>query len=406
MPPVGFTVDMDSVPVDVNVDVNVDEPETNVVVAAAPSLNTTQSDTIDYKVVSQLFELAQQEEWSALVAHIQSCPAWLLHQQAVVDPFDGDGDVDGDGDGSITSTTLLHCLVATHYSNSNVPETVIQAILDKDTRLACLPNHMQQTPLHVAVQCIPDQLGIIQCLIYAAPETAQQRDGQYLRPIDVLCQTIIMKEERIKYNNTHDDRRRQQQQTMVNDLWECARMLAQASRLKKADPAIQTTTTTTIQPTVHACLHAVDFPLALIERAMKRYMEQLGQADAEGDLPLHIMARQAPPPPEEDSDDGDDDDDGGMLLLDELVSLYPPAAAKWNHQRQIPLDVAIASGRRWRTGIRQLLEAHPAGIESRGIPLRVYPLIFEKLIQEKQFHMVFGILQGKPELYNNKQVVF
>ena len=159
------------------------------------------------------------------------------------------------------------------------------------------------------------------------------------------------------------------------------------------------------QPMVHACLQAVNFPMALTERAMKRYIEQLGQADAEGDLPLHIlMARHAPAvPPESEEGDGD----MFLLLLGKLVSLYPAAAKECNHQRQIPLDVAIASGRRWRTGIRQLLEVHPAGIESRGIPVRVYPLILEKMIREEQFHnMVFGILQGKPELYAHQQDCF
>jgi hypothetical protein len=400
MPPVGFTMDMDmdmdSVPV-------VDEPETDVagVAAAAPNLihtSTQSSDTstIDYnKTQSQLFALAQRQEWSALVTHIKSCSPFLL-QQAVLDPVDG-------------STTLLHLLV-THFNSNDVNlETVIQTMLQKDSGLALLHNDMLQTPLHVAVQCIPDHLGIIQCLISAAPETAQQRDVQYLRPIDVLCQTIIMKEELIKYTTAHD---RHRQQSVVHDLWECARMLAQASR-RKHDGSTGTTSatnqtqkqaakTTLQQPMVHACLQAVNFPLALTDRAMKRYIEQLGQADAEGDLPLHIiMARRAPPESEER------DGDMFLLLLDELVSLYPAAAKEWNHQRQIPLDVAIASGRRWRTGIRQLLEAHPAGIESQGIPVRVYPLILEKLIQEEHFpDMVFDILQGKPELYARKQVCF
>jgi ankyrin repeat protein len=415
MPSVGFTMDIDSGAPGV-VD---DEPETNnvgVAVADAPSLihtstGTQSSDTsssIEYKTACQLFELAQQQEWSALVTHIQSCSPWVF-QQAVMDPVDG-------------STTLLHVLLANANNNANANDnvllkTVIQTMLQKDSRLALVHNHMQQTPLHVAVQCIPDHLDIIQCLISAAPETVQQRDCQYLRPIDITCQKIIMKEELIKYNmhttyTTHD-----RQFVLVHHLWECARLLAQASRrcycsclsttTRKEDASTSTTTdqiqaataataiATIQEPMVHACLQAVDFPLALTKRAMKRYIQQLGQADATGDLPLHIMARQAPPSHEGEGDG----DDMLLLLLGELIASYPAAAKEWNHQRQIPLDVAIASGRTWRTGIRQLLEAHPAGIESRGISVRVYPLILEKLIQEEEFQIIFGILKGKPELY-------
>ena len=122
---------------------------------------------------------------------------------------------------------------------------------------------------------------------------------------------------------------------------------------------------------------------------------QLKEPNFEGDLPLHVVARLSPPPKGEEEEEDDDEGD----FLDRVVSLYPGAASKWNRQGQIPLMLALQSGRTWNSGIRRLLEAHPAGIDDLQLPPRLYPILFERVIHANQLSTLYGLIQAKPEIF-------
>jgi ankyrin repeat protein len=319
---------------------------------------------------NKLFDLAIQQEWDSMITHLASTASQSLLLQAT-DPSQPE-----------TGGTLLHAVCT--YPSATLQ--LVQAILQVGGphQMATMQNNMQQSPLHLVILCIPKRSDLVELLVEAAPEMVQHRDFEYMRPIDILCRSIIMKEERAKYNNTHNDKG---QETLVEKLWECARILAHASSCALPRHHHEHHRHEH-QPMVHACLQANNFPFALTERAIRRYPQQLQQADSDGDLPLHIASRIRP----------DEDDDN---LFEEIVNLYPKAASMWNKERKIPLDVAIESGgRRWNSGISCLLEAHPVGIESRGLASKLYPMIFAQLSRLQRTNLLYRIIQAKPELFH------
>ena len=318
------------------------------------------------EIVSRLFHLVRIEDWDALTSMIESesCSPWIL-DLATEDEFDNDA-------------SFLHILCKI----PGVPSSVISTLIAKKSDMVLLKNDLGQLPLHLVVQSCPTRFDIVRCLVDSLPETVFERDQLLLRPVDTLCQTIIMKEERSKYRprgvvtEIQDD---------VEHLWETARILAQA-----ACPSPNALSTP--QPIVHTCLCATDFPLALTHRAIRRNLDQLQQRDSNGDFPIHIAARSTPQV------------DGGYDLFGEIVTRWPEGASQGNRNRQIPLEIAIENGRRWTTGISSLLEAYPGGImATQSLGFSHYSLLFEKLLQENKTSILFGILRTMPDLLSDSK---
>jgi hypothetical protein len=310
-----------------------------------------------------------------------------------------------------------------------IPETPLvsfQTILAVGGKQAAsFTDDSARTPLHLAVTegAADTRPEIIQLLVRVAPETALLRDVEGLLPIEILTQKILVKEERLRYVPPHLESARA---ARLEANWQCAYMLVKAGSERSS-----TTPTTFEQQShtldlvgeqdntnhaaillpapathrqlmLHACLkpkhnNTSSIPLALIKRAMKRYHDQLSEVDeldGSGNLPLHLIAEQAP---EEDVDDDDTDDD----LLGEILNAYPPAACVRNTAGATPLDLAIASGRHWETGIGKLLQANPEALwESTvyNISDNLHPLVFATLLRHDAVSLVFGMLRAKPDL--------
>jgi hypothetical protein len=293
---------------------------------------------------------------------------------------------------------------------------------------ASFTDNNTRTPLHIAIlEAADSRPELIQLLVDTAPEAARQRDVEGLLPIEILTQKILMKEERLRYITHHPVSSRTGRDLEAN--WQCAYILVKAAQGEQRrglasivtsendldqvtglysnshdvdgeeDDHGEGTSNTAMIPArqlmLHACLKANDIPLALIERAMKRYHDQLEEIDELGDLPLHLVAAQG-----QAADDTDD-------LLGEILNAYPPAACVRNNHGAIPLDLAIASGRRWETGIEKLLQVNPEALwESTvsNIPDSIYPLIFFTLLQHDATSLVFGMLTAKPGLVRSEQL--
>lgn len=307
-----------------------------------------------------------------------------------------------------------------------------------------------QTPLHMAAQQ-PCDYRIVQALAMASPRCAHFLDDGHQRPIDHLSQKIVMMEERAKYHQHQHQHHRTNQNSngliqhhaqggsynseenerqMMDNLWECVRIVALAMRPVEENELQppQLLVPATLQPMLHVCLLAQDFPTALMERVLQRYPEQLRQADANGNLPLHLIAsrRRSPPPQQvqqndeagdeahehrptnpprasEQTDDNTNDDD--LELLNQIVSLYPDAAKRRNHLGQCPLDVAIEAHCGWRSGIRLLLQAFPEALVGRDdILLEHFPLILRRFMIDSESSTVglflsYALLRATPALF-------
>jgi hypothetical protein len=123
---------------------------------------------------------------------------------------------------------------------------------------------------------------------------------------------------------------------------------------------------------LHLCLLARNLPLTLIESAIRHFGPVQSQhVNAHGDLPLHIAAREWRP-----------DEDAEEDFLPRILNLYPDGARVLNEQEKLPLDVAVDDGRRWNSGIRLLLNAHPLALQSRAIPHALFPMILGELLEK------------------------
>jgi hypothetical protein len=274
----------------------------------------------------RLLRLARLEAWEELIVSLQASSSETI-LFVVEESMDEEGGPSDIMDPEVTS--LLHVVC----TSANVPLLVVEMILDLSggpPSVATIPNHLQQTPLHITLHFIPERTDIVDCLVRAAPEGVHLRDThEYVRPIDILYQKLIMREEVIKLVSSHSDEEEMDYlYGDLDDLWETAKILAQASCSNATNHKMMCNDTPPPprppQPIVHSCLLVKDFPVALTERAMKRYWKQLRETNADGDLPLHVIARVSPPPKGEgDDDEEDEEDDDEGDFLDRVVSLYP-----------------------------------------------------------------------------------
>lgn len=351
----------------------------------------------DHQGVPTLFDLVREERWEVMSERLENTPPIVVRDQT--DPSDNEDDAPGD--------TILHVVAGMERVPVQVVEKIISRILTIESSIASLRNCLQQTPLHIAVFSIPERTDVIERLYHACPENVQARDALRLRPIDIITERIIMLEEVIKYST----REEVDWDGMIKRFWESVGVLVGASKSGQCskDGNDDETTRTTSPLLLHACLRSKDVPFALTDRAMKHNKGQLELVDDNGDLPLHTVSRIPPPvrrratsnPEEEEDDDDDsddeDDDNGEGDFMNRILSAYPQAAAQYNHAHQLPLIVAIESGRKWNSGISRLLEVYPSAIQDAHLPLNIFPFMFERL--SSQPDITYRILQSLPDVF-------
>ena len=219
---------------------------------------------------------------------------------------------------------------------------------------------MDRTALHEAIDFRKtSRLDVVRLLLETDyPADANARDDHGTLPIDVVALKALMREERLKYMSKAKDADPSAVEAVeqdLNELWECARFLALDP--ESFDRQI---------PTVHALLATTrtEVPMSLTEQVIRH--SPLSQTDYEGNLPLHIVADSDRIQQTHDDGRGDEPGEGSLRLLRTMLHKHPQAAGVRNNAGELPIDLAIASGRRWETGISLLLDADPvAGMDRR-----------------------------------------
>ena len=207
-----------------------------------------------------------------------------------------------------------------------------------------------RTPLHAVVSNM-ERPDLCQFLVNHAPSLIEIRDHGGLRAVDILTQRLIMKEEVLRYipeQSAHCSE--------LHDCWECARILCLCHG--RNSPFYDKDL-----PILHACcLNNSNVPLSLIQRSLRRDSKLLTTRDPKhGNTPLHIVASFAQDLNDENGEDSEMEEEED--LLQEILPACPSAATFTNFSHQYPLDIAIKAGRRWNSGCRALLMAHPAALE-------------------------------------------
>jgi len=327
-----------------------------------------------------IFRDALEEDWDGFTSSLQS-----LDEEALEEPF---------GEGAPEPFTGESSILHVVCNFPSVKSFVVQEILKKSPRLAESLDGFGQNPLHIAVTCCC-RSDIVGPLVRTAPQSAHQQDFGLLRPIDLLCQSIIMKEERSKYATKNNNNHHHHGATAEKDanetvddvqcqLWECVQLLACALIVSSND---NHEIRDWELPTLHACLRATpfDFPFSLLDRAMKRYEHQFQVQDGRGDLPLHIVAAWSP------------DEDITDNFLQDVAKKYIKGAKIVNREDKLPLQLAIENHERsWTTGIGFLMSVYPAP-DRFGMPLST--LILGKVAARGYRTVVFEMLRNQPALF-------
>ena len=226
---------------------------------------------------------------------------------------------------------------------------------------------------------MPERSDIASYLIEEAPQIVTQRNTLQYRPIDLVSHRIMMMEEHMKYA---DEGLKERCRIDLEKFWDTVHLLARNS--SEVDFRSRQ------QPLVHSCLQSPGFPRSLIQRAVKRYSDQLNVANEERNLPLHLIAMT---PSVTDEDDFDEADDFFRTILRHNIA----AATILNNDGLSPLALAIQSGHNWGSGmIRSSLSLTPFSIGTLDLPAKILPFLLARLIQENRMGEAFGILRVAP----------
>ena len=67
-----------------------------------------------------------------------------------------------------------------------------------------------------------------------------------------------------------------------------------------------------------------------------------------------------------------------VQIVKSLILFYPKACKSTNNQGKYPLNLAIESGKNWKSGVRNILNAFPEAIDSLDLDARLYPFLFAR----------------------------
>ena len=133
----------------------------------------------------------------------------------------------------------------------------------------------------------------------------------------------------------------------------------------------------------------------LVSYVAKRFPDQPKSVDMRGSLPLHVAAAGI-------SSSRDCPD-----VIRALLAAHPAAVCVHNGSGQMPLSVAIKSGRTWGGGVKDLLLTYPEALMSYGVDCTLYPVLIDKIAsiaynQSEDFlvswMVLFRLLRSNPEL--------
>jgi hypothetical protein len=325
-------------------------------------MNNTTSSNED--MLRELFSLAQKQEWEKLICLLNSLKDGRILYSL------GDNMTTTDEQG-----TLLHIVCSCPTVTTHVVETLLQKA---GNDLLLVQDSLGHIPLNDAVRS-GAPLEVIQLLVTNA--SAQVKDNLCLTPLDHVCERIIMREERHRY-----EKRNKQEQTSDEYFWQCARLILIA--LGNITPFQEQQECKML----HACIRAhSSCPLSLFHRILKQFAKELKLPDSRGNLPLHIAAGHVC------------DEEEDVQVIQQVLEAHPAAIRVANQQDgHFALDKAISAGRTWSTGCQILFQAFPEAIlisQNHSVPMVHLALILSELSSKGCMDSVYKLLMAQPELF-------
>jgi len=121
---------------------------------------------------------------------------------------------------------------------------------------------------------------------------------------------------------------------------------------------------------------------------------QLGIEDSNGDLPLHVIARTPPDTSGANEPFPLSEDALALCPIEEMIRIRPSATRVVDRKGDLPLRLAISAGRGWKSGVRDLLKAHPAALHDEDtLPIGAIPHILGKVAQENDLGFMLNVVR-------------
>jgi ankyrin repeat protein len=299
-------------------------------------------------------------------------------------------------------------------------------ILYCDDDSIILKDCVRRTALHLAVI---NNLGLehLQTLIDAAPGAVEMEDVRGYSPIHYACSYpnvrveelkqllgLALKLSRVRTNNGSscldllttaykEDLRRDERlkrtdanfcgenhaefSKSVNQYWAKAMLIVHATaRGRLLEESVNKLPSTCI----HDMIKLDDCPTQLIMLALIRNPDWASGRDEISNLPLHIAAYN--PISRRRTENY-------VEVVRLLINSFPEACKKQNENGDYPLTLAIRSGKKWNSGLKEIFNEFPGALDSLGLDARLLPFVFVKV---KSVSKIFRIVTAFPNLIPNQ----
>jgi ankyrin repeat protein len=319
--------------------------------------------------------------------------------------------------------TPLHIACSSYHASTHV----VRVLLDLGRPEQCQIRDLDgDTPLHTACRC-GAPFDVLECLLQAYPEAVNQRDNEGLTPLLRLWvrYNVILGARVIEGVQGPGDLTGE-----LGEAWQKTELLLRCA---------YTGTVPTDGELIGRILHMasyVDCPRPVVKIACLLYPHQLSEMDDLGRTPL-MLASQAPvfKVPNlsdegftvledvvygnESEDESDDIIEGGEEDFDRpapRAAGYPPPtvvsivlqasldngffSALWpDRSGQLPLHAAIATGKKWNEGVKDLLEAYSEALTVPHPATGLYPFMMAALHDDLE--TTYQVLRSTPALMSD-----
>ena len=316
----------------------------------------------------------------------------------------------------------LHITCSSQHASVHVVRVLLEGGLEMQSHMRDVDG---DTPLHAACRC-GAPIEVLEVLLRANPSAVHERDYEGLTPLLRLWVRYFV----ILGNDAIDAVQGREDLTgELGEAWDKTELLLraavhgslEASTALRGEAASWTASgeRNTVFRAVHAAA-AVDCPRQIVKIATKVYPSQLEELDEQGRIPLTIAAVTPAFKVRDLSDEGylledrvhgdvsqyDGVNDAEQVgpnslypsVIEILVTAAPETARFLDADGRLPLQLAIASGKKWTTGVKSLLEAYPDAIMLRDPVTNLYPFMLAGTVKKGGCTTIFELLRSNPSL--------
>ncbi|KAL3919919.1 MAG: hypothetical protein SGILL_003512 [Bacillariaceae sp.] len=320
-----------------------------------------------------------------------------------------------------SSMNPLHITCSSQHASVEVVQVLLEGGLATQTNMRDVDG---DTPLHAACRC-GAPIETIRVLLEANPSAVNERDHEGLTALLrlwVRCFVMLGDSVLDRIRGPADltgELRNTWSKTEL--LLRCAHLGSMSGRVENEQHG-NIPSHYTFRP-MHA-VAAVDCPRPVIKMATVLYPKQLEERDEMGMTPL-LIAASAPTfkvrdlsdegfmledriygdsdnESDDDMDDGERVDSGQPSVLDILVSANLCAAripsSMGSNAGQLPLHVAVASGKPWNDGVKTILSAYPEAISRIDPKTGLYPFLQAASTDRPDCGIILELLKKDPTL--------